>query len=70
MSKRNADPGWHAAQATQATPWDIQRPRTRFTAEQKQVLEGYFQRNPSPGPIERAHLAVELGVRPDAIYNW
>ena len=70
LDRRDADPSWTSGQTTQVTPWDIQKPRTRFSAEQKQFLEEYFQQNPTPSPVQRAHIAVELGVRSDAIYNW
>ncbi|KAI0718626.1 hypothetical protein C8T65DRAFT_737265 [Cerioporus squamosus] len=69
LRKRDADLSWTALQPAQ-TSWDIQKPRTRFTAEQKQILEAHFQLNTRPGPIEQAQLAVELGVTPDKIYNW
>ncbi|KAI0715459.1 hypothetical protein C8T65DRAFT_738561 [Cerioporus squamosus] len=69
LSKRDADPSWASTRPVQ-TPWDIQKPRVRFTVEQQQRLEGYYQLNNRPGTAEQAQYAVELGVDVEAIYNW
>ncbi|KAI0703508.1 hypothetical protein C8T65DRAFT_696737 [Cerioporus squamosus] len=69
LTTRAADASWSSAQPTRG-PHDLQRPRTRFTHEQKAILEMYYLRNPKPGVTDRSRIAVEVGVDLVAVNNW
>ena len=45
-------------------------PRTRFTKDQNDALTDFYTVNPHPLKLQRARLAIDIGLDENIVYNW